>query len=284
MCKYLLKQNWFNFFPVACWYLFKAKRRKEWPSWRQTTKAPPHYGSHHPHAEAVSCVARSHVNVPRGGFGINSPPCCLLGRPPSFELLTPSDKPQPVVQPQVSSSSFIWRRSRSVNGRGAWRLKTIKEKCQGCFPDPNVRAGMWWQPVLLSPSPPSKTGPDVFPLPADVKQTWSCLGWQTMSSCAAFVWAQQPVKQKPNQNPCPSVPSGTDADLLSTGLWQISVPAGWHASSGATACGTHCHLTLPPHLPVHFEHYSVHLFQNKPLTEVKGNWMRVPHAADPEEW
>lgn len=63
----------------------------------------------------------------------------------------------------------------------------------------------------------------------------------------------------------------------------MSVPAGWHASSGAAACGTDGHLMLPPHLPLLFEHYPVQRFQNKPLTEVKSNGMTPAHAADPEE-
>lgn len=34
----------------------------------------------------------------------------------------------------------------------------------------------------------SKTGPDVFSLLSDVKQTWSSLCRKPLNSCAAFVW------------------------------------------------------------------------------------------------
>lgn len=44
------------------------------------------------------------------------------------------------------------------------------------------------QSTLSSPVH-SKIGPDVFLLLSNVKRTWSFLGWRTLNSYAAFVWA-----------------------------------------------------------------------------------------------
>lgn len=112
-----------------------------------------------------------------------------LGHSPAGQrIFSVFSKPQLAVQPPFCSSCFIWRTSillSIIEG-----LKTMMEKCQGCFflillteflfsENPNVKQRY----DNSQGSPQSKTGPDVFSLLSDVKQNWS-LCRKPLNSCA----------------------------------------------------------------------------------------------------